>query len=191
MNATCPACGATMSLDVIIGHEGARAAVMIALKFPAPLGNLLVQYLALFRPATRQLSFDRVSNLLNELLPMIEAGKVTRSGRIWSAPQDYWKLALEDMLTKRDKLTLPLKGHGYLLAIIEGYGNKAEARQEAQTEARRGGRTCSPTLSPAPLPLAGEGGQRPGEGAKPKPRSIMPPSVMAVLKRGGINNGHS
>ena len=191
MKTACPACGATLSLDALIGHEGARAAVMIALKFPAPLGNLLVQYLALFRPAKRQLSFDRVASLLNELLPMIEAGKIERSGRIWSAPQDYWKLALEDMLAKRDKLTLPLKGHGYLLAIIEGYGNKAEARQEAQTEARRGGHTpvggqVQPARThPHPnLPLEGEGNI-------PKSRSAMPASVKSALKKMEANDGHT
>lgn len=183
MKTTCPACGATMSLDTIIGHEGARAAVMIALKFPAPLGNLLVQYLAFFRPATRQLSFDRVASLLNELLPMIEAGKITRSGRIWSAPQDYWKQALEEMLAKRDKLTLPLKSHGYLLAIIEGYGSKAETRQEAQTEARRGGQSpvgghAHQPSAPSPQPSPG------GRGGEPRQRSIMPASVGAILRGG-------
>lgn len=179
MKTSCPACGATMSLDTIIGHEGARAAVIIALKFPAPLGNLLVQYLALFRPATRQLSFDRVAGLLNELLPMIEAAKIMRNGRLWSAPQDYWAMALTEMIMKRDNLTLPLKSHGYLLAIIEGYSNKAEAKQEAQTEARRGGQT----------PV---GGNQKHVRTEPvevsvKPRSIMPESVKSFLRKGSSN----
>lgn len=87
MKTSCPACGAAFSLDVLIGNEGAREAVMAALAIPAPLGKLLVQYLGLFRPAQRQLSFDRVANLLNELLPLISEAKIERNGRIWSAPQ--------------------------------------------------------------------------------------------------------
>lgn len=178
MKTACPACGAAFSLDTLLGNEGAREAVMAALAMPAPIGKLLVQYLGLFRPAQRQLSFDRVANLLNELLPMIAAGKIERSGRIWSAPQDYWKQALEDMLAKRDKLTLPLKSHGYLLTIIEGYSNKAEAQQEAQTEARKGGHT----------PVGGSTAPATRKTEPTKPRSAMPASVKAALK--GDNDGN-
>ena len=141
MKLSCPACGSLSSLDALLGNEGAREAVMAALAMPAPLGKLCVQYLGLFRPAQRQLSFDRVANLLNELLPMISEAKIERGGRIWSAPQEYWAMAMTDMLAKRDKLTLPLKGHGYLLEIIVGYSIKAEAKTETQSEARRGGAT--------------------------------------------------
>lgn len=171
MKTACPACGAVFSLDVLLAHESARAAVMNALQLPAPLGKLLVQYLGLFRPAQRQLSFDRVANLLGELLPMIGAARVERGGRIWNAPQEYWKLALEDMLVKRDKLTLPLKSHGYLLEIIAGMSNKAEAQAETKAEARRAGRT--PLIKP-PLPS----------------RSVMPASVKAALKPQEINDGN-
>ena len=178
MKTSCPACGATFSLDTLLGNEGAREAVMAALAIPAPLGKLLVQYLALFRPAQRQLSFDRVANILNELLPMIAAAKIERNGRTWSAPQDYWKLALDDMLAKRDKLTLPLKNHGYLLTIIESYSNKAEAKQETQTEVQRSGRTPVGGQIPPnpPLPKG-----RSGDGFKP--RSTMPESVKAFLRK--------
>lgn len=141
MKTSCPACGATASLDVLLGNEGAREAVMAALAMPAPIGKLLIQYLSLFRPATRNLSFDRVATLLNELLPLIAEAKIERNGRIWSAPQDYWRMALEEMLTKRGNLTLPLKNHGYLLSIIAGYSSKAEAAQESQSENTRAGRT--------------------------------------------------
>jgi hypothetical protein len=172
MKTSCPACGAAFSLDALIGNEGAREAVMAALAMPAPLGKLMVQYLALFRPAQRQLSFDRVASILGELQPMIEAAKVERGGRIWSAPQDYWRMALEEILAKRDKLVLPLKSHGYLLEIIAGYSNKAEARQEAHTEAKRGGHTPiggipAPTTKKEPV----------------KPRSEMPSTVKAALKK--------
>jgi hypothetical protein len=173
MKTCCPACGAVASLDVLIGNEGARAAILIALKYPAPIGNLMVQYLALFRPAARQLSFDRVATLLNELLPMIAAAAIQRNGRTWSAPQDYWRLALEDIVTKRDKLTLPLKSHGYLLEIIVGYSNKAEAKAETHSEARKGGHTPV-GHAPAAAP--------PSRPNPPKPRGNMPASVKEILK---------
>ena len=197
MKMTCPACGSLSSLDAMLGNEGAREAVMAALAMPAPLGKLMVQYLALFRPAQRQLSFDRVANLLNELLPMIAAAKIERNGRIWSAPQDYWVMALNEMIAKRDSLSLPLKSHGYLLAIIEGYGQKAEGKAETQREDRMAGRTPvgghahqpSPDLRP-PSPASGRGVGGEGSGNS-KPRTAMPQSVKDVLAknkpRGGID----
>lgn len=178
MKLTCPACGAVSSLDVLLGNDGARDAVMAALEIPAPLGKLLVQYLGLFRPAQRQLSFDRVANILNELLPMIREAKIERNGRIWSAPQEYWKQAIDDMLAKRDRLSLPLKNHGYLLTIIESYSNKAEASKEAETNSKRSGVT---PVGGARLPTVEEvlGPE------KDKPRSAMPASVKAALNKGG------
>jgi len=177
MKLSCPACGSLSSLDALLGNEGAREAVMAALAFPAPLGKLMVQYLGLFRPAQRQLSFDRVANLLNELLPMILEAKIERSGRIWSAPQEYWKSAIEDMLSKRDNLSLPLKSHGYLLTIIESYSNKAEVKAETQTEARRSGHTQVGTSAAHVI-------------KKPevaKPRSAMPATVKEALSKSNIN----
>lgn len=164
------------SLDVLIGHEGARDAVMAALALPAPLGKLLVQYIALFRPAQRNLSMDRLAGLLRELQPMISDAKIERAGRIWSAPQDYWKIALEEMIAKRDNLTLPLKSHGYLLAIIAGLSDKAEAIKEAGTEARRAGHTPVGNIA-AHQPFKPE--------AATKPRSTaMPDHVKQALRKG-------
>lgn len=175
MKLSCPACGSVASLDVLLGHEGARDAVMAAMAMPAPIGKIMVQYLGLFRPAQRNLSMDRLANLINELLPMIAEAKIERHGRIWGAPQDYWKMAMEDMLIKRDKLTLPLKNHGYLLTIIEGYSSKAEAKAETQTEARKSGHT----------PMGG-GYVQPSTVkpvVKTKVRTAMPESVKAALRR--------
>lgn len=190
MKLSCPACGATASLDVLIGHEGARDAVVVALSLYGPLGKLLVQYLGLFRPAQRQLSMDRVASLLAELKPMIQDGKIARSGRICSAPQDYWKMAIEEMIAKRDTLRLPLKNHGYLFAIIEGYGNKAGERAEKQHEDRLAGRTPVGAC-PAREPEASRAGHAP---TPPKPRTRMPADVLAAIgksKPTGGNDGNS
>lgn len=175
MKLSCPACGATASLDVLLGHEGAREAVMAAMVLPAPLGKVLVQYIALFRPASRNLSMDRLASLFTELQPMIAAARIERNGRSHSAPLEYWQMAMGEMLAKRDKLTLPLKNHGYLFSIIEGYSLKAEAKTEAQTEARRGGQTPpGASAAAAPHPLLK---------AEVKPRTAMPDHVKSVLRK--------
>lgn len=134
MKLTCPACGAVASLDVLLAHDDARAAVAAAMHISAPLAAQLLRYLALFRPDERSLTMARTATLLNELLPMIQEARVTRNGRAYIAPVDTWKLALDEMLAKRARLTLPLKSHGYLLEIIAGMGEKQEAAVETRRE---------------------------------------------------------
>ncbi len=137
MRLSCPACRAEMSIETVIAFDAAGEAIRVALLLPAPLGKLLIQYLALFRPEKRQLSWERVASLLQELAAPLAEGKLERAGRLWPAPLGYWEMALTDMLAKRDKLTLPLKSHGYLYEIVAGIANKAEARGEAKVEQNR------------------------------------------------------
>lgn len=160
MKTTCPACGAINSLDALIGNEAARSLLVMALE-QTQTGKRLIRYVALFRPSQRQLSWDRVASLLGELLDMIRAGKVERHGRLWAAPEAAWVSALDEILARRDegKLTLPLKSHGYLLEIIAGQSNKAEAAAETRKES--GARGATPvgnhvshqTFAPQLVPL--------------------------------------
>ena len=177
MKLSCPACGAIASLDILLGHEGARDAVILAMRLPAPLGKQLIQYVGLFRPASRQLSMDRLAAILGELLPMIESARIERAGRIWAAPVDIWKAAIDEILAKRDRLTLPLKSQGYLLEIIVGMSNKAEGKTEAMREQQ--------------LAYAYSSERQPGMTQvadaieKPARRTVMPESVREQLKNFG------
>lgn len=139
MRVSCPACGAELTLDAMLSHEGARQAVAAAMTVSPALADRLMKYLGLFRPAKRQLTMDRVAALLNELLPMIQAQKVERAGRAYDTILDTWKQAFDQILRARDagKLTLPLKSHGYLLEIVCGL---CEAFERAEEERREQGR---------------------------------------------------
>lgn len=146
MNVTCPSCGAEMSLDVLLAHEESRRALARLAAVSVPLGAQVMRYLALFRPAKRQMSHARVVALLEEVLPDIERSAVTRRGRQWPAPRESWRVALETVLEARDKgsLTLPLKSHGYLYEILLGMADKQEAAAEREREtSRQGGRAYS------------------------------------------------
>ena len=142
MNVTCPACGADMSLDVLLAHEESRRALARLVTLSVPLGSLVLRYLGLFRPGKRQLGHGRVVTLLEELLPDLERGQIERKGRLWAAPREAWRAALETVLEARDKgtLTLPLKSHGYLYEVIAAAADKVEAQAEHQLEAERKGR---------------------------------------------------
>lgn len=118
MQLTCPACATRYPIEAALTDEAARQAVATALQLPAPLGDHLLRYLGLFRPAKRALAWDRAGRLLSELLEMIHAGRIERKGRSWAAPESAWLAALEQMLARRDRLDLPLSGHNYLLTIV-------------------------------------------------------------------------
>lgn len=139
MRISCIACGARFSLDAAIQMEAARGALIRALAMPAPLAGLLAQYLGLFRPKSRVLAMDRADKLMAELLPMLEAESVTRNGVTRAAPVAVWAQALDQMIDLRNaqKLTLPLKTHGYLLEIVFAAADKLDAQAERETEQQR------------------------------------------------------
>ena len=172
MNLICPCCQAVFPIEAALNDLAGRQAIVEAFKLTG-YGDLLLGYIKLFTPPKRALSNTRLGKLLEELLPMIREAKIERGGRILSAPQDYWRMALEEMINKRGTLTLPLKSHGYLLTIIEGYNLKAENKQETQAENRSAGRTSTGQSAAY---------QRNEAVLGKAPRSEMPLSVKDALK---------
>ena len=120
MKVRCPTCGAVMSLDVLIAHDDAREALIALTGISDDLFKAVLRYLTLFRPAEKDLSFNRVSKLLGELAPMIRAGEIVRNRKAYPAPREAWIWATARCLEARDtgKLTPPLTGHGFLLENI-------------------------------------------------------------------------
>ena len=141
MKTACPACGASFSLDALVSHDGARALVAELAALSGPLAGAVLRYLGLFRPQQRSLSWERAARLLAELVQMVTDARVERRGRVYPAPRESWIAAIEHMLDHRDRLTLPLKSHGYLIEVLIGAVEQAEARAEARQEDRRAGRT--------------------------------------------------
>lgn len=134
MQITCPCCGARFSIEAVLSDASARRMLQWALKMPAPVGDPIIRYIALFRPENRALSWSRAEKLLHELQADIERGEIRRRGRTWSAPIEHWKIALEEILGMSGKLTLPLKSHGYLYEILAGMADKIEAKHERDSE---------------------------------------------------------
>lgn len=123
MKTRCPNCGVTMSLDALIAHDDARAALRLLVQLGGDLAALTVRYLGLFRPAQTELTFARVAKLLGEILPDMQAQRIARKGAVYDAPPAAWLWAMQEVLASRDsgKLTLPLKNHGYLYEVIANY----------------------------------------------------------------------
>lgn len=138
MQLICPCCQTAFPIEAGINDVAARNAIKRAFSL-SPLGELLLAYVQLFRSPKRVLSIAKLVKVLDEIIPLIQTGRIEHRGRIWAAPLNNWRSALEEMLDRREKLTLPLKNHSYLFTIIAGFADKAEGNLETQTEARKVG----------------------------------------------------
>lgn len=158
MRITCPSCHAEASLDVLVGREADARAVSAFLARHVQLGDVLLRYIALHRPAKRRLGLARMVALIEELMPDIERGAIARKGRDWPVTQELWRAAAEQVLSNNAKgtLTLPLSGHGYLYEVLQGMSDKAETRAERDGEAeKRSRREAGPAkVHPAAAALA-------------------------------------
>ncbi len=148
MKTRCPACGATCSLDALLGHGDASQAFVASLNMTGDLAKPLIKYLAMFRSENRDLTFERTAKLLNEIAPDILAKQISRNRVNYPAPKAAWIWAINTMLERRDqgKLQLPLKNHGYLYEVISSFKpenapapteRRAAAAPLAKTEAER------------------------------------------------------
>ena len=172
MQLTCPCCAARFALEAALGDVAAREAVAAAARLPAPLGDLVLRYIGLFRPASRALAWDRAARLLAELLEPIRAGRLHRHGREWIAPQAHWQRALETVLAARDsgKLRTPLSSHGYLYEVLTGLSDRAAAARISSRRIRTRGCRSSGFFP---------GAQRPARRALPRRRRLADPRADA------------
>ncbi|MEQ1088439.1 DUF2752 domain-containing protein [Acinetobacter seifertii] len=147
MKTRCPACGATNSLDALLGHGEASKAFVASLNLVGDLATPLVKYLGMFRSQNRELTFERTANLLSEISGDINAQQIKRGHHSYPAPKAAWIWAINTMLERRDqgKLQLPLKNHGYLYEVISSFkpenaptpSERATAAPRAKSEAER------------------------------------------------------
>jgi len=146
MRITCPSCHAEASLEVLVGREADARAVAAFLAQHVALGDVLIRYVALFRPAKRRLGLARMCTLIEELMPDVQRGAIARKGRDWPVTPELWRAAIEQVLANRDKgtLTLPLTGHGYLYEVLQSLADKAEGAAEREAEAARRERGPAP-----------------------------------------------
>lgn len=148
MKTRCPACGATTSLDALLGHGDASKAFVASLALVGDLAQPLVKYLGMFRSQNRDLTFERTAKLIGEIAEDINAQQIKRGHHSYPAPKAAWIWAINTMLERRDqgKLQLPLKNHGYLYEVISSFKpenapapteRRAAAVPRAKTEAER------------------------------------------------------
>lgn len=178
-NISCPSCHIEAPLEAFLGADDARGVVALMARAPgAPaLRKALLRYVGLHAPAKRRITWDRAEKLLQEIIEMMESGRVERNGRTWPAPLDYWLQGL-DAIFAMPALRRPLKGHGLLLEIIAGLSDRAEAREEQQRLTQ--GRGETPIGRPAPAPASAH---------EPKPTHNPEAAAAAIAKAKSILKG--
>lgn len=136
---SCPVCGTEISIGALFAEADAQQAFARLAAVSIPLGARVMQYLTLFTPPKTRLTVAKQVKLVLQLLPDLERQAVTAKGRDWAVPHPVWAQGIDQILASRDsgRLELPLKGHGYLFAILVGLADRHEARQEAQQEQQR------------------------------------------------------
>lgn len=135
----CPNCGTALDLATAFCAEADRKALERLVATSVPLGARVLQYIGLHQPAKQRLTAAKKIKLILQLLPDLERRAITHRGRDWQAPLPAWAAAMDQMLAQRDagRLELPLKGHGYLYAVIAASADKHEAQAEQQREQER------------------------------------------------------
>ena len=187
----CPNCGAELDLMTLFAHESDQRALARLAAVSIPLGARVLQYVQLFTPPRQRLTARKKIKLLLDLLPDLERGAIAHKGRDWAAPLPAWAEAIDQMLSQRDagRLELPMKGHGYLFAILAGMADRheaaAEKTREEQRRAQRAAHTKGaplkvtdvvPGLVPLALPIATAGERVAAAAAPPGPS----PTVRAM-----------
>ena len=182
---SCPTCGSELDLAVLFAHEQDQRALARLASVSIPLGARLLQYLALFTPPKQRLTSAKKIKLILQLLPDLERQAITHKGRDWEAPLAAWAQAIDQMLAARDaqRLELPMKGHGYLFAILAGMADKHEASAEQQREQQlRTGPRAATTNGPASVAALVQQAQ-PAAATRPAPAAAQPgtsPTVRAM-----------
>ncbi|MCK6414407.1 MAG: hypothetical protein L6Q63_02430 [Giesbergeria sp.] len=182
---SCPTCGSELDLAVLFAHEQDQRALARLASVSIPLGARVLQYLALFTPPKQRLTSAKKIKLILQLLPDLERQAITHKGRDWEAPLAAWAQAIDQMLAARDaqRLELPMKGHGYLFAILAGMADKHEASAEQQREQQlRTGPRAATTNGPASVAALVQQAQ-PAAATRPTPAAAQPgtsPTVRAM-----------
>ncbi|MDN5924798.1 MAG: hypothetical protein L0H70_07350 [Xanthomonadales bacterium] len=137
----CPSCGYHGDLEGFLVEGDARRAIARAAALEPAIGKLLPAYLRLFSSGKRGLQLRRVCKLIDELVLLVEAGTVCRDGRIGvlrPATPAMWVAGLETMLANPP--SGQLDNHRYLIVVVYGLADAADAAAERQREERaRGG----------------------------------------------------
>lgn len=143
MQVTCPCCNTEFPIEAGFSEvDGKRLAAIMA-EFDPAVGRSMISYLRLFKPAKTSLRMARAAKIAREAADLVSAGDVCRDERGGvrrPTTPSMWAQGMEQMASQRDRLSLPIDGHGYLRAVVFGIadGIDAAAERDREKSIRRG-----------------------------------------------------
>lgn len=134
MNVGCPECGAQFPILSGLNDIAAREVAKIATDLPGRCGVWALQYLGLFRPPGRGVTWVRAKKLMTEIRTLIEAPEISwKQGRPLPNSPEAWQRAMEDLCC-RTGLRLPLGNHNLLRAIAYEKAEELDKARERHHE---------------------------------------------------------
>lgn len=137
----CPCCGSINSLEAYLAGVAQGEAIAAALKAHPALAPALMSYMRLHNTPRRKPAISKTARLLVELCEMVSTNQVKRGHNSYQTTAELWRECMEEVVERArmpgSTLTLPLKGHGYLLSVIAGRCEQLAAKLEARKEANR------------------------------------------------------
>jgi hypothetical protein len=136
MKLVCPSCGAIASANSWMNDELCRETLAKIAALPSPLPKASLGYLGLFRPGQNGLTWKKALRLAEEIAAIASKGFVHVQGKIdHNCPPRIWAQAMEQMVERRNSLSLPLpNGHVYLCKVAWDLANQEDAANERSAD---------------------------------------------------------
>ena len=146
MKLICPSCGATASAESWINDANCRETLLVISRLASPLPKATLGYISLFRPGQQALTWKKALRLAQEIESLTGKGYVHVQGKVdRPCPPRIWAQAMEQMVERRNSLSLPLpKGHVYLCKVAWDLADQTDAAAEQQSRTARVTRAVSP-----------------------------------------------
>lgn len=175
----CPACGATFSVDVWLANHEARLFVIAMAKTPPDITSRIPGYLGMFRRPGGSVGWAKALKILQDLIDLVAPGQVDVKGGMRPSPPGMWAKGIDQLISQKAKIDLPLTSHGYLLSIVREMADKEDAANERRRDDRRlyGGDRHPPEQPPA---IAQTVQSNPDDDHEWTDKRCSPASTMAV-----------
>lgn len=141
MRLTCPTCGAAASAESWSNDMACREVLALITRLPQPLPRVAVDYLGLFRPGERGLSWKKALRIAGEIGELVRVGYVSVPGQVdRNCSASVWARGMEQMAEQRSALRLPMKNHNYLKRVVWDLANHVDREREKVGPVKRDGR---------------------------------------------------
>lgn len=132
MNGTCQTCGTVAPIEWFLSETEHRLICAVLVELPKDVQAVVFHYLSLFKPVTgKAIQAKKAGRLLAEIKGMVAAGHVQIDRKVARpCPPRIWAQAMEQMIERRDRLSLPMPNHNYLKSIAWDLADQADAQAE-------------------------------------------------------------